>query len=386
MSKVLVLPFSGGTFPVQLGLLTELVQTSYRPHITLGTSGGNVCAYVASAAQWSQHGIERIGSQIHSGMLIKSWWPSLLSFLPSWLLGVFRSSLYYGAQDIQQFFQQHFNSSTITCDEIWTGCSHAGSKRATIFCNLSPENSRLPVHQFNATLTACEPLQFHSGDVPLIACTSLASASIPGIVPNVLIGDSYYMDGGAMYASPFIPLLDILPDPCHVIYINGRDDIPNFRDFEVSQCSPVEDKADKEEKGEKADEGEKEEVDDTKCHLNRRSTLSYAALRLEQFLNSLITQDRLAAVRNLKKWGVVKYSEGSCNLEKLQELRNIADQAVASVLELLPAKNQSVDLFDFTGEEVCKVMKLTADDYCYRLWTVSEEKMPTIPPSYPYDL
>ena len=84
--RIYVCPVSGGAFPLQLGLLAECGLAGVRPDIVMGSSGGNVAAYIGLAADWQAATIPTIATQVNTTMFAQSWWPRYLNFFPSlWL-------------------------------------------------------------------------------------------------------------------------------------------------------------------------------------------------------------------------------------------------------------------------------------------------------------
>ena len=78
---VYTLPVSGGKLVSQLALLQETYDArvasmngkicgyySYAPHIVLGSSGGNVSAFIGQASDWTSNGIERNAQHINSNL------------------------------------------------------------------------------------------------------------------------------------------------------------------------------------------------------------------------------------------------------------------------------------------------------------------------------
>ena len=125
--KLLVLPVSGGAFPLQLALIAELsnpihhINKNIEPDLVMASSGGNVAAYISLAAQWDGNKISDIAKNLHSSMFIQSWWPSYLKFMPSWMIGYFKGSLYCNGSGATELFEKMFTPETIAKTEIWTG-------------------------------------------------------------------------------------------------------------------------------------------------------------------------------------------------------------------------------------------------------------------------
>ena len=69
--RIFVFPVSGGAFPVQLGLLSELTANrDITPDLALGSSGGNVAAYICHACHWKGANMPGIVKLINSEMFV----------------------------------------------------------------------------------------------------------------------------------------------------------------------------------------------------------------------------------------------------------------------------------------------------------------------------
>jgi len=214
---IYTLPVSGGGFVTQLGLLCELYEArkicnngkckgrkSYAPDLVLAASGGNVSSYLALSGDWSTPGIYRGVYQLDPKAFTRKWVPRELSIVPNIAIGVCKGSLYrkgYGACDL---FTSLFTPKSVSSTEIWTGTYNNDLKSAQFFCNKRRDNSMINEVFFNEEqfLFDSLKLQFMNENIELISKVTIASASIPLIVPNQVISGTSYADGGCMYPSP----------------------------------------------------------------------------------------------------------------------------------------------------------------------------------------
>jgi len=219
--KVYVLPVSGGWFPMQLMLLGQVYQArllnaggrfksteEYTPDICCAASGGNIATYIAMAGDWSDAGISRVSSNIHSEMFCRNWWPSYMTFLPTWILGIFAGALFRTGYGANMLLDKIFTPSTIQKTEIWTGTFNQSTRTCELFCNKKPGETYVWPLTYNRFLYRSMPLNFLRGNMMEIGKAIMASASIPFIFNSQTIGNHEYADGGIMYASPLTPLQD----------------------------------------------------------------------------------------------------------------------------------------------------------------------------------
>jgi len=203
---VYVLPISGGKFVSQLALLSEIYDGGQvrGPDLIFSTSGGNICAYAAMAGGWSPEGIKRTVSFIRPSMFCRSWYPRHLDWMPSWTQGI---PMYRCGTGAEELFRSIFMGPTITRTEIWTGTYDETQAKSQFFCNRFQQDSMIDADRFSETafLYGVLPLKWCDGNVDKLAKVSIASASIPMIVPGQKIEDSTYSDGGLTYSSPLIP-------------------------------------------------------------------------------------------------------------------------------------------------------------------------------------
>ena len=211
--KVYALPISGGALVAQLAFLIEMFNARTKidpdpinryPNLVLGSSGGNISAYIGMAGGWSEAGIIRMARMMESEMFIMSWWPPSLDFMPTSVIGIFNSSLYRRGYGVKTLFKNFLAPKRAQQIEIWTGTFNKTKMRAQFFCNKKEGTTYINEDRFekDRVIYDCEPLTFTNGDLDLLAEITIASASIPVLVPNQPIRGNEYADGGTAYSSP----------------------------------------------------------------------------------------------------------------------------------------------------------------------------------------
>ena len=218
--EVYIAPVSGGGFPAQLQEIlflteekkkafndkTEDVSTYYTPDLCLGTSGGNVSLYIAISGNWSEGGITRVVNSLSPNMFSQTWWPGPLSFIPTWVLGIFEGAVYkpgYGAENLLKAFN---TPQSIQSVEMWNTAFNKDQKRTGLFCNKSSADSFVSKFTYSSYDFKTLPLKYFAGDIHKIANSVVASASIPYLFKPVVMDNESYVDGGVTYPSPFTPL------------------------------------------------------------------------------------------------------------------------------------------------------------------------------------
>lgn len=334
MTRITVLPVSGGAFPAQIGLLSELCSIGITPDVILGSSGGNVAGYVGLAGDWSPYGIRRVTKNLCSELFYQSWWPRTLSWMPSWTIGYFQGSIYQAGSGIESLFSSMFNLHNVQQVELWTGTRNRTTGKGHLFCNRP--SSQLPVQLFEPQLINCMPLTFLDGQLDKIAKISVASASIPILVPHQEMDGQCYVDGGTAFASPLTPFQDVLravPN-LHLDYVNSFDALSNNK---------------------------------VRRFLNLYQNGETTA---HEMVESLILHDRLNAIEIVRNGtsNALHYLEGVGSNANLQQIEQIRSTSSRSILELYPTIDISVNLTHFTGQDIEKLLEQTQSNYRYRLW------------------
>jgi len=338
---VFVLPVSGGGFVTQLSILQHLCESNIKPTITLASSGGNVSAYIAAAAEWKWPAIERIGRELTPDLFVSVW--SDVSMLSA-VIGYFQGNLFNKGTGVNDFLSRYFTPKTIMKYEIWTGTYNKDRKQARLFCNKKESESIMDVSVIDYDITQSMPVVFAGGCIDLIGKSSSASASIPAIVPAQHIINEYYVDGGVAGASPLTvmeePILKYVNDNdigMHIFYINSVD-------LSSPHAKPTNNIIDT--------------VKEVTKNMVRASTVN----------------DRLEAYKLLRYYPGDMYKEEIiCSYENIQKIKLIQTKIRYSMLELYPSIENQVNITKFKGEDVINAMHNVYDKCKCRFWWLYNE-------------
>lgn len=339
---VLVLPVSGGGFVSQLAILEHLCEAKFIPNLTLASSGGNVAAYIAAAANWKWAGIERIARELSQSLFARPW-NSVMSI--SMIIGYFKGNVYNKGDGVYDFLSKYFTSSTITKYEIWTGTYNKNRQRARLFCNRSKEKSIVDVSCIDHDLTqSMEPI-FANGDITVISQAGIASASIPAVVPAENIMGEDYMDGGVAGASPLTimqePILKYTRDhnsALHLVYVNSLD-------LSCPDIKPI------------------HNVFDTWKQATRDLVRSQTVI------------DRLSGYELLRCHpGTMNKEEFVCNHNNMERIKEIQSKVNYSILEIYPTSRFNVELVKFDGDDVIRAIRTAYKNCKCRFWWMSSNE------------
>jgi len=330
-----VLPVSGGAFPSQLAELSILGK---KDDIFLSSSGGNIAAYICLSADYNPYAMERLLKQIHSSMFLSNWWPYPLTFLASYVPGYFRGSSFNEGSGAVPFYSKNFTEQTIQSKEIWTGTTRCDNSRSQLFCNLSKEKSKLKSKYFRREEYNTMPLKYLDGNIKDIATISLASASIPGLVPPVKYEKMQLIDGGASYSSPLTPLIPVLRhyEEIHIDYVNS---------FDVEAPASL-------------------------CHDNI-STLVRTVT--SEMIHSMIVNDRATAIQLIRSCDdKMRFISFSCCPEFLKCVEKFRLECNRTMLEIFPCKYFTVELDNYKSKDATKILWLDRINFRVRFWYISE--------------
>jgi predicted acylesterase/phospholipase RssA len=329
-SEILILPVSGGGFVSQIALLLELSKINYKPDLTLASSGGNVAAYLAAAADWNCYAMYRLAQKLNHKLFLNSW-HEITSF--NILIGFFQSNIFNQGKGVEKLLNSYFDGDSILKYEIWTGTYNTTRQKPRLFCNLSKDQSQINYSKINSEITnAMEPI-YCAGDLKLISTASLASASIPSIVPAQRIHNEEYVDGGICGSSPLMILKDALPKFCHLTYVNSIDLAQprpnvNFNVFDVWR--------------------------NTAHDLIKSSTLIDRDTAYSLFKN------------NLPPNAIIHRWEGKCTRDNLLFLQMQKKRSISSFLELYPHGGdefkRNVNLSNFNEKDVINAITKIRDE------------------------
>lgn len=337
---ILVLPVSGGGFVSQLAILQHLCESNFIPDLTLASSGGNVAAYVAAAANWKWPAIERIAAELSQDLFVTPW--NDLEPL-SMVIGYFKGEVYNKGSGVYNFLSNYFTRDSITTYEIWTGTYNKNKQKARLFCNRNKKDSIVDVSSIDHDLTQSMESFYTNGNIDLIAQAGIASASIPAIVPSQIILGEEYVDGGVAGASP----LTIMQEPIlkytkenqtglHIIYVNSVDlSSPNV------------------------------------------STINNVLDTWKQATNDLVRSqtviDRLSAYELLRCHpGKMNKEEFLCNYENLERIKVLQKSIDYSLLEIYPTDTFDINIVKFNGEDVINAINEAYNNCKCRIWWLSK--------------
>ena len=340
--QVLVLPVSGGGFATQLGILELLCEINYVPDITLASSGGNVAAYIAAAADWKWPGIERISKELTQSLFIKPW--SSMGALSS-VIGYFKGDIFEKGDGVVEFLSEYFTEESVSKYEIWTGTYNKDRRKTRLFCNRGSEDTIMDASCIDKDLTQSMDPVFAGGNIDMISQASIASASIPALVPPQKIMGEDYIDGGVSGASP----LTLMREPIlkrarecwnggpvlHVVYVNSVD-------LSETNVLPIN---------------------------NILDTWKQAAKNMIRFQTVI---DRLSGYELLgAEKEEINSEEFACNSENMDRVKQIHAIAKCSMLEIYPTRNFDIELSKFSGEDVIKAIRGSYKNCRCRLWWAS---------------
>jgi hypothetical protein len=335
---LLILPVSGGGFVSQLSIIEHLCETKYKPDIILSSSGGNVAAYISSAADWKWPAIERIAKTLNKNYFLSTY-SSIASI--SYIMGFFQGSSYTKGSGVERFLHTYFTSESIQKYEIWTGTYNKNRQLTRLFCNCAQAKSKLKDNCIDRELTQSMPSIYAAGDIDLISKYSIASASIPTIVPSQTIDNEEYVDGGVSCSSPLTvmqePILRYIKEnncALHMIYINSVD----------LSCTDI---------------------------IPSNNLIDTLKQTTRDIIRSQTVIDRLSAYEILRCHpGDIRKETFPCNYDNLQRLKEIENYTQYSLLEIYPLETFDVDLTTFTGQDVIDAIHKTYDKCSCRLWWV----------------
>lgn len=340
---VLVLPVSGGGFVSQLGIIQHLCEAKIIPDVVLASSGGNVAAYVAAAANWKWPAIERISKELTQSLFLKPW--SSVSTL-AFIIGYFKGNVYSKGSGVHDFLLGHFTEETIKNYEIWTGTYNKNKQKARLFCNRKKSDSIINLDdEKDYNLTQCMEPIFADGNIEIISKAGVASASIPAIVPAELINDEYYIDGGIAAASPLTLMQDqilrhikIKNEPLHIIYINSID----LESTKLKHCHNV---------------------------LDTWKQATYDLVRSQTVIDrySGYSMIRCQAKSPTDK---LKHDEFKCDSKMMEKIKKLQATFSYSMLEIYPTINIDVNLTSFNGNDVINCISKSYKNCKCRFWWI----------------
>ena len=335
--ELLILPVSGGRFIYQITIMEMLSEINYEPNLIFSSSGGNVCSMIAAAADWKWNKMEIILRQLKKNMFSTYW----NSFYPlSFIIGYFKGNLFNEGKGIDFIFNNYFNKERIKKYEIWTGTFNMTQNKPRVFCNKDKKDCLLDDSYIDYDLYQTLPPIYANGDLKLIEKYSIASAAIPGTIPPIMIEDEYYIDGGVSSASPLYimkqSILKLIGDkPMHLIYIGAYN----------LNCTYNKDK---------------------------KNLFNIFHDITSNIFKSQFILDRVSAFELLNSFpGKLNYIYLKFNFEVMKKIKEFKKEIKYSLLEVFPENIQSLNIFNFTDEELDNFIK-TKKKYKCSFWWLGE--------------
>jgi predicted acylesterase/phospholipase RssA len=344
-THVYVLPVSGGYFPLQIAELMWMAPSVPRPMLVLGSSGGNIAAYMATAGNWSPTGMERVVDAMYSGMFIKSWWPSYLPYLPSVLKGYFKGSAYNSNDEFINVFEALFvpesAATSLAATELWSGTYNTTAGATQLFCNRTQEDALLQPYPSSNELLNVVPPVYIDGNTQTMARVCVASAAVPAMFPPQSIGGSFYIDGGTAYSSP----LTALRGELQRFYMGKNMHMTYFSPYNIQAPAytvcyePIM-------KGALSAQAE--------CVPGTMYNQGVDAV--SEILKSLMLQDRMAGVTLVGDPWELTYTEEHMSYDEFQAFQTRRLTLARSFVEVYPLSKEHISIVSFGPDDIRKTM------------------------------
>ncbi len=344
--EILVAPISGGYFPHQLAALQLLTENNYQPELALGSSGGNLSIYLAMASHWDPVGLRRVVASLNSDQIVRSWFPSLMSFVPSVVAGVFTGAAYRTSNKVYEFFRNYFTPLTMVETEVWNGAVNRDTGAVALFCNRGMNDALIQGRYYQHRLFKSEPLKYLNGDLDCICRSVVASSAVPLVFEAQEYNHQNYIDGGTKFASPLVPLQDELrvlgsSQGLHITYINGYN---VEEDYSHSQI-PVD-------------------------------IISSGVSVTAHVVRGFVLHDRMTACELVRSdcGNGLHYIDIHIP-EAITSVRSRIHLCNSSMLEIYPRYKGSINYTSFTGEELLSVIDHSLPLLSARLWWVGRKDL-----------
>lgn len=335
--NIIILPASGQNFICQLAILQHLCEINYQPSLMLGSSGGNLAAYIVSAADWRSNHVERLAKELKSNFFVQPWHDMKLI---SGAVGFFNGNAFNSGVGLHEFMKTYFTEESIMKYEIWTGTYNRDLQKFRLFCNLKKKDSIIDCSYMDYNLTQSIEPYFCNGDIDKIANAGLASASIPGLVPPVIIDEHHYTDGATCGASPvsimqgaILKYINKHNQPLHITYVNSKD---------LSQANII-------------------------PNHNLFDTWKQA---VNDLIKSQTLIDRLVVHELLFNGSDVGRSSFKCNYEELMTISEHRKTLKFSLLEIYPTIESDIDITNFNSEDISRNLKIMYKSCKCHFWWI----------------
>lgn len=342
---IYIASISGGFMPNQIGIISLLSQVGYRPDVGLGASGGNMALGISLMCDWNPAAIRAAVSRMSDELVVKPWSPPQLRFLPNAIWGLIRGSLYdRSTQD--PFMVKSQNIDLSTACEIWSLTFSKTHNSAKLFTNRSCGTTKLT---YTTSHINTQPLQYISGDYALFRDIAMASAAVPGVQREVIINDEEHADGGLLFASPFPVFSNNIRDLCkqndvHLVYVAAfNESRPSHESLTTGVIA----------------DGiwAMRVLTEAACRADLAGVISFL-YSVPSFNHDTDTVHH-------------KFLTGT--LDNLRYAKTELDKTKASVLEIRPKYNRSVDYTSFSPEDFISVVDLAQEHFEIRMYWIGKK-------------
>lgn len=334
---VFIAPISGGFFVNQVELMCQFLETTgEKPDIGMSTSGGNFAMYLALLSEWDHRNIREKIMKLDDSFIVREW--SKNPLIPREVWGFIYGSMYDRGKGDPFTYDPAYDLAAAT--EVWTTAFNRTQNLTAYFTNKAIGKTHLT---FTTPYVPSLPLRFVNGNYTQLKDIALASAAVPGVQREMIIdGESYY-DGGMQYASPFMAFQDNLRDlsqtqPMHIVYFHC-----------VNLARPT-------------------------AKSTKEGILADAHWAVSQLTSGHIAGDIAAVItflRSVPGFTALQTREWTTgSRDAILATRSIRATSRATVTELYPLHNRSIDYTSFTALDVESVMNICRQDFCIRMhWT-----------------
>ena len=335
--QLYVIPSSGGRFPNQLGFLKILGILGIKPDLVLSCSGGNICAYTAMFADWNiEKKIDIILQTIYNMAVVESWIPSIFNFIPDAVMLTTKGSIFKDFGDRNSFVRL-FNDINIKKTEIWSSTYNRLHDKLECFCNLDINECYIQTNVEDENMVL--PNKYLNGNIDKIYQVGRASASIPGVFPQIWIDNAPYSDGGIASASPLGALGPAIQNimknqSVHFVYLNPRS-ITHERPYQGDNS------------------------------ISNLLITYYNTTRFNTFSEELMVRTMLAGYGTLE----YKYIE-KASAKDLLEWEADKKNYKHSLVEFTPISIRCLNLLKFDRAEISDLMEETSENFSLRMWWV----------------
>lgn len=333
--KVLVVPVSGQYFVNQLGVLVNLSKLNWRPDLILATSGGNVASYIIEAAEWDENKIEMVFENMKCDMYVSSWFPN---FYISLFIGLYKGTIYDSGVGCDDFFYKYFGCGIER--EIWTGVFNKTDNKAQLFCNKSEKKSIIAIDDEDLELNRMDEPVYMNEDYKFMSKVCMASATIPGLVPDQIINNKHYIDGGIAAPSPLSEVLEQLKilgrDGLSIVYVPAHDietDVPGIPFTSINTLANFSD-----------------------AHFMIQM---YNCIQDRKIAHNLVS--KLSSAEGVKQYN--KIFEHA-DIKRL----NCVFSKKFSMVEMYPQEIKKIKFEDFTTKDLKETLKISKESTWFRVW------------------